>query len=179
MLMRFIKAFVLCAALTLPAYSIAQVQALGFEIGTTTVDQVKDTVGKQTRIQDQGINRFSGGPQFKTDGNGYGVDTLTEVFYIFDKEQRLAAIRMEMSKDRFDEVFNFLAAKYKPAVKERPFVGNMFARFKPKGAIIELDAPHLGFGMQAMYIRADLYQQINAKFAQEAKEKAASEKAKF
>lgn len=162
-----------------PTVSFAQVPVLGFEVGTSTVQQVKAQLGKQTRIQDAGTNKFSGGTQFKTDGNGYEIETLSQVFYIFDKDQKLAAVIMDMSKSRFDEIFNFLSGKYKATAKQRPFVGDMFARFRAKGVTIELDAPHLGFDMQARYIRDDLYQQFNTQTAQETQQKKASEKSKF
>lgn len=176
--MRFIK-LLLLGTVFLPALSFAQIQVLGFEVGTSTLQQVKAQLATQTKIQDAGTNKFTGGAQFKTDGGGYDIETLSEVFYIFDKDQQLAGVLMDMGKSRFDEVFNFLSGKYKVTAKQRPFVGDMFARFKAKGVIIELDAPHLGFGMQARYIRDDLYQQFNTQSAQEMQQKKASEKSKF
>ncbi len=176
--MRFIK-LILLGAMFLPALSFAQVLVLGFEVGTSTLQQVKAELAKQTKIQDAGTNKYTGGAQFKTDGGGYDIETLSEVFYIFDKDQKLAGVLMEMSKNRFDEIFNFLSGKYKVTAKQRPFVGDMFARFKAKGGTIELDAPHLGFNMQARYIRDDLFQQFNTQSAQETQQKKASEKSKF
>lgn len=104
---------------------------------------------------------------------------LSEVTYIFDRGQRLAAVVMDMDKDRFDEVFDMLASKYKVNVKRRPFVGDRFAEFKPKGSTIQLIAPHLSFQMQAMYLRNDFYQAVNLKNAQEAQQKRATEMSKF
>lgn len=177
--MHFIKLLLLVVALA-PTLAFAQVQVVGFEIGTSTVQQVKSQLVKQqAKILDSMTNKFTGGPQFKTDGGGYDIESLSEVVYIFDKDQKLAAVLMVMDKGRFDEIFNFLAGKYKTTAKQRPFVGDMFARFKAKGTIIELEAPHLGFNMQANYIRDDLYQQFNAQTAQETQQKKATEKSKF
>lgn len=176
--MRFIK-FIIMVAAFIPALAFGQVQVAGFEIGTSTVQQVKSQLAKQTRIQDAGTNKFTGGAQFKTDGSGYGIESLNEVIYIFDKDQKLAGVIMDMGKHRFDEIFGIMAGKYKVTSKQRPFVGNMSARFKAQGVTIELDAPHLGFNMQASYIRDELYQQFNTQAAQESQQKKAAEKSKF
>ena len=169
----------LLALALLPAMCIAQVQVLGFDLGASTQQQVRSKLGKQAQISDAGTNKFTGGPQFKTDGEGYGIAGLTEVFYIFDKDQKLAGVLMQMGKGRFAEVFGFLAGKYKVTAQERPFVGNQFGRFKAKGATIELIAPHLGFEMQANYICDDLYAQFKTQSAEEATQIKASEKSKF
>ena len=169
----------LIAVAMLPAICLAQVQVLGFELGTSTEQQVRSKLGKSAQIGDVGTNKFTGGQQFKTGGEGYGIEGLTEVFYIFDKDQKLAGVLMEMGNSRFDEVFGFLSGKYKVTAQERPFVGNKFGRFKAKGATIELNAPHMSFEMQANYIRDDLYAQFKTQSAQEATKKQASEKSKF
>ncbi|MBI1928181.1 hypothetical protein HYR99_28540 [Candidatus Poribacteria bacterium] len=164
----------------LKAAEQAQVAVLGFKIGVSTASQVKTQLAKQTRIEDAGINKYTGGPQFKTDGEGYDIETLTKVFYIFDEKEKLAGVLMTMSKNRFDDIFDVLSGKkYEVIVKERPFVGNMYARFKAKGVTIEMDAPHLGFTMSVSYLRDDLYQKFNSQSAQEEQQKKEKEKSKF
>jgi hypothetical protein len=176
--MRFIKLIIL-TVLLMPAIAFGQVQVVGFEIGTSTVEQVKSQLVKQTKIEDEGTNKYTGGTQFKTDGSGYDIESLNEVTYIFDQDQKLAGVIMDMGKHRFDEILGLLAAKYKVSAKQRPFVGNMFARLNAKGVTIELDAPHLGFNMQASYIRDDLYRQFHTQANQETQQKKAVEKSKF
>jgi hypothetical protein len=176
--MGFLRLLILCAV-CLPALAQAQVQVLGVELGTSTLQQVKAQLGRQTRIEATGTNKFSGGPQFSTDGGGYGIDGLSGVLYIFDTEQKLAGVEMEMNKRRFDEIFSFLAGKYKTTTSERPVVGNRYARFKAKGVTIELEAPHLSFVMQARYVGDDLLQQFKAVSAEEARQKQAAERSKF
>lgn len=169
----------LFAAALLPAICLAQVQVLGFEMGISTQQQVRAKLGKKAEISEPGINKFTGGPQFTTGGEGYDIEGLSSVVYIFDKDQRLAGVLMEMGKGRFDEVFSFLAGKYKVTSQQRPFVGDKFGGFKAKGATIELNAPHMSFEMNANYIRDDLYAQFKSQSAQEAQQKKASEKSKF
>lgn len=162
-----------------PALAFAQVQVLGFEIGSTTSQQLKTKLASQTRVEDNGTNKFSGGRQFKTDGTGYGIDTLTEVVYIFDPQDKLAGVLMGMGKDRFDDVFNALSAKYKVSSQQRPFVGNKSARFNAKGAVIELDAPHMSFTMSARYIREDLMKKFLTESQAETQQKKAAERSQF
>ncbi len=157
----------------------AGTQALGFEIGASTVDQVKSFLAKQTKVSDSGINKFSAGPMLKTDGSSYEIEGLAEVLYIFDDQKKLAGVIMNMSKDRFDAVFKALSTKYKVLSQQRPFVGNQFARFKTQNSVVEMDAPHLGFDMEVRYIRNDLMQKFNSQSSAEAEAKKKSEAAKF
>ncbi|BBO21083.1 MAG: hypothetical protein HKUEN07_01390 [Rhodocyclaceae bacterium] len=157
----------------------AGTQALGFEIGASTIDQVKSTLVKQTKVADSGTNKFTMGPMLKTDGASYEIEGLNEVLYIFDDQKKLAGIIMDMNKARFDAIFQALSAKYKVSSQQRPFVGNQFARFKTQDSVIEMDAPHLGFVMEVRYIRNDLMQKFNSQSAAEADAKKKREAAKF
>ena len=116
---------------------------------------------------------------YKTDGASYEIEGLTEVLYIFDDQMRLSGVLMQMNKERFDAVFQFLSGKYKVAAQQRPFVGSQFARFRPADAFIEMDAPHLGFNMEVRYIRNDLMQRFNAQSEAETAAKKKSEASKF
>lgn len=162
---------------TLAAY--AGTQVLGFEIGVSTIDQVKSSLAKQTKVIDSGTNKFTAGPMLKTDGSSYEIEGLNEVHYIFDDQKKLTGVIMNMDKTRFDSVFQALSGKYKVSSQQRPFVGNQFARFKTQDSVIEMDAPHLGFQMEVSYIRNDLMQKYNFQTASEAEAKKKREAAKF
>jgi hypothetical protein len=152
---------------------------LGFEIGVTTLDQLKQDLAKKTKLQSQGTNKYTGGEMIKTDGNGYDIDGLSGVLYIFDDQKKLSGVIMDMGKHRFDAIFQFLSSKYKVVAQQRPFVGNQYARFQPSDATVEIDAPHLGFEMEVRYIRNDLMQKFRAQSEAEAAAKKKSEAAKF
>lgn len=175
----FIRALFLIITFIGSNVVLAGTTALGFEIGVTTLDQVKSTVGKRTAVVDGGINKFSQGPMLKTDGSSYEIDGLRSVLYIFDTQKKLAAIIMNMDKSRFDHVYNALSGKYKVSSQQRPFVGNQFARFKTADAQIDLDAPHMSFEMEVRYVRADLMQKFTTQSAAEADEKRKREAAQF
>ena len=116
-------ALVLFVCFVCPLSVFAQVQVLGVEIGKTTMTQVKAQLNKATKIMETGHNRYSDGPQFSTNGAGYEIDSLNKVLYIFDREQKLAAVMMTMGKNRFEDISSFLASKYKVTKKVVPFVG--------------------------------------------------------
>lgn len=169
----------LAVALLTTGTAHAGTKALGFEIGVSTVEQVRSTIARQTQVMDAGENSYSAGPMLKTDGSGYDIRGLNSVLYIFDPQKKLAGIVMNMDKNRFDAIFQMLAGKYKVAAQQRPFVGNQYARFKTQDAVIEVDAPHLSFEMDVNYLRDDLMQQFRLKTAAEAAAKKRQESAQF
>ncbi len=177
--MKNLAQLILVATIFVCSASHAGTQALGFEIGVSSIDQVKSALAKQTKVNDVGTNKFTTGPMLKTDGTSYEIEGLNEVLYIFDDQKKLAAVIMDMNKAKFDSVFQALSGKYKVSSQQRPFVGNQFARFKTQDSVIEMDAPHLGFQMDVRYIRNDLMQKFNSQSAAEAETKKKREAAKF
>lgn len=177
--MRTIRSIVVILGFAISSLVHAGTQVLGVEIGTTTIDQLKQDLSKKTKLEMTGTNKFSGGEMIRTDGSAYDIEGLTSVLYIFDENKKLAGVLMDMGKHRFDAVFQFLNGKYKVVSQQRPFVGNQFARFRPSDAFIEMDAPHMGFNMEVRYIRNDLMQKFNAQSEAEAAAKKKSEASKF
>lgn len=177
--MRAFRSFLFTLTFAVCTLAHAGTQVLGFEIGATTVDQLRQDLSKKTKLESTGTNKYSGGEMFKTDGAPYDIDGLNSVLYIFDDQKKLAGVVMDMGKHRFDAVFQFLNGKYKVSAQQRPFVGNQFARFRPADSFIELDAPHLGFNMEVRYIRNDLMQKFNSQSESEAATKKKSEASKF
>jgi hypothetical protein len=159
--------------------AMAGTQVLDAELGVTTVEQLKSVLSKNTMVQQRGVNKYSGGEMYATDGASYGIDGLDTVLYIFDNQKKLAGVIMTMDKDRFASIYDILSKKYKIVSKQRPFVGDQYALFKPSDANIEIAAPHLSFEMEVRYLRNDLVQQFNAKSEAEAAAKKKTETRKF
>jgi hypothetical protein len=147
-------------ALLLGVGAHASTQALGFEIGATTIDDVKAKLSNQTTVTDNGINKFSMGPMFKTDGAGYEVAGLESVVYIFDDKNTLAAILLTLQKNSFDSVFNGIYEKYPPVSEQRLAEADQFARFKTANAMINMDAPMESNDLKVSYIRFDLLEKF-------------------
>ena len=175
----FVQSAVIVAILMLSVGASAGTQVLGFEISVSSADQIRTTLSKQTKVVDNGLNKFTSGPMLKTDGTSYEIEGLSSVLYLFDDQKKLAGVIMDMQKDRCDAVYKALSAKYKVSSQQRPFVGNQFARFKTQDVIIEMDAPHLSFDMEVRYVRNDLMQKFNSQSAAEADTKNKREAAKF
>jgi hypothetical protein len=152
---------------------------LGFEVGVSTLDQVKATLSKKTQVKDTGINKWSNGPMIKTDGSSYEIEGLDSVLYIFDEQETLMGVLMDMNKARFKSIYELLSKKYEVRTQKRPFVGDQFARFESPDGIIELDAPHLGFQMQVRYLRSDLVRMFNSRSEDENKAKKKREEEQF
>jgi hypothetical protein len=152
---------------------------LGFEVGVSTLEQVKATLSKKTQVKDNGINKWSKGPMLKTNGSSYEIEGLNSVLYIFDEQKTLMGVVMDMNKKRFDSIYEVLSKKYKMKEQKRPFVGDQFALFESPGCIIELDAPHLGFQMEVRYLRSDLVRRVNSQSEAEDKAKKKREADQF
>lgn len=166
-------------AVLVNGFAFAGTQVLGFEIGVSTVDQVRSALTKQTKIKGEDVNKWTGGAQFHTDGSAFEIRGLQNVQYIFDDQKKLTAIIMTMGKDGFDSVFKAVSAKYKVVNQQRPFVGNQYAKLKSQDSIIEIDAPHMGFDMEVRYIRDDLMKKFNEQSAAEEQAKKKKEASKF
>ena len=168
-------------AFALAASTVAEAgtQVLGFEIGVTTIEQLKQGLSKKTGLEQKGANKYSGGEMFETKGGAYDIQGLTRVLYIFDEQKKLAGVVMDMSKERFDAIHKMLNGKYKVTSQKLPFVGDKFAQFRPSDAFVELDAPHMSFTMEVRYIRNDLMKKFKDQSSAEATDKRNAEAAKF
>jgi len=157
----------------------AGTQVIGVEIGVTTPEQLSQSLAGKAKLQSKGVNKFSGGAMYATGGEGYGIEGLSEVTYIFDGEKKLAAVLMDLDKSRFDAINKALTAKYKATAQQRPFVGDQYMRFQTADSVVELTAPHMSFSMTANYIRNDLMQRVKTQSKAEQEEKTRAEASKF
>lgn len=177
--MHIVRSALISIALLGTTAANAGTQALGFELGQSTIQEVKSALQQQTKVIDAGTNKYSQGPMLKTNGDPYEIEGLREVVFIFDEQLKLAGILMEMNKARFDSIYQAISSKYKVTSQQRPFVGDQNAKFKTKDAVIEMDAPHLGFEMAVRYMRNDLVQKFNSVATEEAAAKKKREAEKF
>lgn len=160
--------------MTIPHLALAANAApVGQELGVATYAQVKQQVGGKTDLSDVGTNKFSGGKMLQGNGSGLGMEGLSEVTFIFDPADKLAGVMMTLPKDSFKPTLKALSAKYKLVDSVVPFVGNASAKLKQGDSIIKLDAPHLSFEMQVLYLTNSLNQAFQQ---QSSSERATKEK---
>ena len=177
--MKFALHFLTISFLLTCQLALAATPVLGFEINVSSVNHVKSSLSRETVINDSGINAYTLGPMLKTNGSSYDIEGLHEVLYVFDEQQVLVAVFMDMDKSRFDDIYKALAHKYKVTSQNRPFVGNKYARFKTPDTIIEMDAPHMSFRMMVSYTQVDLFKKYKAQSARELEAKKNKEASKF
>ncbi len=149
---------------------------LGLELGVATYAQVKQQIGSKTSLSDGGINAYSDGKMLKSDGDGLGIDGLSDITFIFDQSDRLAGVLMTLPKQngmsdlnntRFRQTMNALGKKYRLVKKDVPFVGDSYAEFREGDSLVELDAPHMSFTMSLTYETRALHDAFTRKSAEE------------
>lgn len=151
----------------------ANAAPFGQELGVTTYAQVKQQVGGKSDLTDSGTNKFSGGKMLQGNGSDLGIEGLSEVTFIFDRTDKLAGVLMTLPKESFKPTLKALTAKYKLVSSEVPFVGNASAKLKQGDSVIELNAPHMSFTMEVLYLTSGLKQ---AFLQQSSNERAVKEK---
>lgn len=129
---------------------------LGIEVGYANLAGVKAKLGVITKLEDRGTNQYTGGPMLVSGGDGAGVDGLSQLVLIFDKNNILAGILMTLPKDP-KGVFAKLSGKYH-AVDNKidNFMNNGYAKLEKGESVVEVDAPHLSFQMEVRYLTKQL-----------------------
>ncbi|MDH2918107.1 MAG: hypothetical protein PXX73_02785 [Sideroxydans sp.] len=155
--MKFFWIFLMLLSFS-PLVFAANAAPLGLELGVATYTQVKQQVGGKTSLSDEGINKYSGGKMLQGNGDGLGIDGLSEITFIFDVSDKLAAVLMTLPKDSFAKTLSALSGKYKLLEKQVPFVGNASAKLQQGESVIELNAPHMSFAMSVHYLTKSLKQ---------------------
>lgn len=160
---------VLCMAFSNFAFA-SNAAPLGLELGIATYAQVKQQVGSKTTLSDSGMNKYSGGKMLQGKGGGLEIEGLSEITFIFDQSDKLAAVLMTLPKSSFQPTLSALSRKYKLIEKQVPFVGDASAKFQQGDSVVEVDSPHMSFEMTVSYLTKALKQAF--------KQQAGSERAK-
>ena len=158
---------------------------LGFKLGDSTFESVTRQL---QGWDDIGTNSYNDGKMIATNGNGYGIDHLQKVTYIFSTQNTLDAVLIQidnrdskMDNEGFKKFKGYIAKNgYQQISNQEPFVGNQYAEFKtPSGNIIEVGAPHLSFDLNINYQTAQFAKQYQQKSQQAKTEKINTEAAQF
>lgn len=178
MAFRFISTTLFSLAL-LVSFAAAQEapKPLGIPLGAPLEQARKELPGKALR--DLGINRYSDGPAFETDGRDLGVEGLKGVLLVFDTNKRLTALQMTLGKGDFERILGHLRKQYPLTSSKLPFVGDREAIFEAKDFRIELSAPHMGFDSSLVYMTKAFFEAVQQRLEAERKAKLKSEGARF
>jgi tetratricopeptide (TPR) repeat protein len=160
------------------AYAANQYNAepLGYKLGVTPLSAVQQ---KDDEMQEDGYSYWTGGKKFISKGTVHNIEGANRISYIFNEEDLLDAIIIDMHKDYFHKVTSYLKGKYKLLSATVPFVGDKYAKYKQGNSIIEIKAPHLSFDMEVIYKTVNFDTALRNKKAAEAMEKRSEQKSKF
>lgn len=114
----------LLAGLPLFAWA-ANVAPLGLEVGVVDLPAVQAKLKSQTRLID---------------------------VFIFGQDNKLDGVIMTLDKGRLKEVAAALRKKYRPVRENTPFVDDASALYRQGDSVACLEAPHLSFSMQVLYL---------------------------
>jgi len=140
----------------LPHIALAEAAPFGLPVGSATLQDVKQTLGPKTKLENAGLNKWSHGPMLKSNGAGLGIESLQSAYFIFSPQEKLIGVLLTLPKERYASVKNSLRSKYKLISAQEPFVGNQLARFRDGEITIEASAPHMSFEMELTYTHAEL-----------------------
>lgn len=123
---------------------------LGLEIGYANIEGVRkhypDVVFR--RVND---NPVSGGPAFRTNGDGLGVDNLYHAQLTFDAAGTLVDVSMTLPKDPRGAL-NKIASKYRVVANQiDSFLNYGNARLAKGDSVVEILSEHLSFEMDINY----------------------------
>ncbi|MGX2951480.1 hypothetical protein ACWIYZ_11340 [Ursidibacter arcticus] len=153
---KLILTTLLAAAFSSLAY--ANPKIFNMEVGKTTEQEVKEKYS----LKADGENLYSQGNQYYIDPKDIEMDDLISSLVIFDDKGVLVGVISKFSEtnhmkhQKFEYLYSILASKYKLIKKQKPFVGDRYAKFKDGNVEILLDAPHLGgFKINLEYLTND------------------------
>lgn len=126
---------------------------LGFRIGETDYDTVKNNLSGKIMLFDAKPNKYSGGKVLVSDApEMLGIDGLQNLAFVFDPTQKLTAVIMKLSKNSgltgkddksgFLYVYDKLKEKYRLLSKDlSDSAPTMQAQFKSNDVYIQMNAP--------------------------------------
>lgn len=163
--------------------SLADPTVFKMELGKATEQEAKEMYN----LEPDGVNKYSNGNQYYIDPTQLDLEDLKSTSIVFDEKGVLVYVisefnsipSIENSKSRykkFDYLYKILANKYKLVKKERPFVGDQYAKFRDGGSEIELSEPHMGgFKISLSYARKELLDAFDKKQSEDKKQKTKDE----
>lgn len=162
----------------LPAWA-ENVAPLGLEVGVVDLPTVKSRLAGQTRLADAGINKWSGGPMLDGDASSLDIDGLQSIRFIFGKDNKLEGVIMTLNKGQLNEVIAALRKKYTKVRENIPFVGDASATYRKGDSVVLVEAPHLSFSMNVLYLTNRFHASFNERSGAEEAARRRSQAEKF
>lgn len=139
----------------------ANATPMGFEVGYSNFAGVRKALGTRIPVIETGINTVSGGKMMSTGGDGYPINNLLKVTYIFDRNDVLVALVLSMPRNPVEAV-SILSAKYKMLENKVSGFNNYgTAKFEQGDSFVVLEAPKMAYAMDIHFIEKAFYSRIH------------------
>lgn len=127
-------------------------EPFGLKIGEMTLSEFDKT----RKVQDGGMNKWSGGPMRIIDPNSLSIKGIDNALAIFDENKILVGLIIDLDKSRFDEINKMASSNYKLISSNLPFVGDKTVRYSDGDTEIIILAPHMSFNMELQFLHDSL-----------------------
>jgi hypothetical protein len=132
----------------MPLLCYANPAPFGLELGQMTLQEFKET----HLAHFEGINQWTNGPMYSLAQTDINCAAIAEVMVIFDKNEVLVAVLVELEKGKFNSLFYKLKKEYVLQGHEIPPTGNRNASFSDGDVQINLRAPRNNINMYMEYV---------------------------
>ncbi|USR67155.1 hypothetical protein NFC79_21255 (plasmid) [Providencia stuartii] len=122
-------------------FSFAEVSVIGIMINKA----MKEDVERNYHIESKN------GDLWELSRNEIQIEGVKKVEVIFESDY-VKAVWLTVDKGKFDYFFEALKGKYSLIKKDIPFVGNKYATFEKNGIAMWINAPHMSFEMDVVYM---------------------------
>ncbi len=146
MKIRFLIGFFL-----MPMLSFANPSPFKLEVGQMRLQEFKEI--RQSYFE--GINEWTDGAMFTLAPTEINCSAVIDVMAIFDKNEILVAVLVELEKNKFSSLFYRLEKEYRLLGHEIPPTGDKSASFSDGNVQINIRAPRNNTSMYMEYVTKD------------------------
>lgn len=132
-------------------FTFAEVSVIGITINQDT----KEDIEKKYVIENKD------GAVWELKRSEIPIEGIKKAEVIFQGDH-VKGVWLVVEKHRFNYFFDALKSKYKLIKKDVPFVGNQYARFEKDDVLIWIDAPHMSFNMDVVYMDKKYKKELDA-----------------
>lgn len=102
-----------------------------------------------------------GGKEYFLDIKNINIQQLKIAKVLCDENGIVQGVQLVIDKNRFEDIYHSIDAKYEQHSKTIPSVGDKIVRFKYKDSYIILSAPHMSFNLYLTYLTQSISQKIS------------------
>ncbi|MBA3603205.1 MAG: hypothetical protein H0W50_06105 [Parachlamydiaceae bacterium] len=139
---------ILIGLILMPILCFANPAPFKLELGLMTVQEFKEN----RFAKFEGINQWTEGPMYTLMPVDIKCEVVVDVMAIFDKNEILVAVLVELQKKKFSSLFYKLQKEYTLLCHDIPHTGDKSASFSSGDVQINLRAPRNNSSMYMEYV---------------------------